>query len=557
MVINIFDFEQKWGAKKLIKVFLVEDEIVVREGIKNGINWKENGFEFVGEAGDGELAYPMIQNTKPDIIITDIKMPFMDGLELSNLIKSEIPNIKIVILSGYDEFQYAQRAITIGVTDYLLKPISGNQLIKAIIPIRDLILKERKKQEYYEKFVQEIKENEQIKQYKFFQELVSTKQPYSYLVETGKELGYHLIAQAYRIILLKVFAGEMDTDEYSEKKIKTEDAIGNIANLNTGILFFNRMTEGIAFLCLGNDKEAIEDKTKCCIKEVVSIVEKQKDFTYFMGVGTTVYRLSELNKTYDEAGKAFAYRYFLTKNQVVFSENLKGYQIFNEEDIDFRFVDPSKLNKRIIQDFLRNGMENETHHFIQEYFNNLGTQNVSSLLFRQYIVMDIYFAVKVFMEQINILAEPANDILGGLKKAQTIILDLQETKSYLENIINIALKHRIISSEKKYHIMIENARDYIHKHYNNDQISLNTVAASVNISPSHFSTIFSQEMGLTFVEYLTDVRMEKAKELLCCTNMRISEIGYEVGYKDSHYFSFLFKKVQGISPKDFRVRAIK
>ena len=116
----------------MLKVFLVEDEIVMREGIKNNINWEEEGFEFAGEASDGELAYPLIQKTRPDILITDIKMPFMDGLELSRLIKQEMPDIRIIILSGYDEFEYAKEAINIGITDYLVKPVSGAQLLAAV-----------------------------------------------------------------------------------------------------------------------------------------------------------------------------------------------------------------------------------------------------------------------------------------------------------------------------------------------------------------------------------------------------------------------------------------
>ena len=113
----------------MLKVFLAEDEIVMREGIKNNIDWQGEGFEFVGDAGDGELAYPIIQKTRPDILITDIKMPFMDGLELSRLVKHELPETKIIFLSGYDEFQYAKEAIDIGITDYLVKPVTGAQLI--------------------------------------------------------------------------------------------------------------------------------------------------------------------------------------------------------------------------------------------------------------------------------------------------------------------------------------------------------------------------------------------------------------------------------------------
>ena len=131
----------------MIKVFLVEDEIIIRNGIKNSINWEMHGYDFVGEASDGELALPMILEKKPDILITDIKMPFMDGLELSRLVKREFPKIKIIILSGYDEFEYAKEAINIGVTEYLLKPMSGAQLLEAVHKVGQTILEEKEQQD--------------------------------------------------------------------------------------------------------------------------------------------------------------------------------------------------------------------------------------------------------------------------------------------------------------------------------------------------------------------------------------------------------------------------
>lgn len=128
----------------MIKVFLVEDEVVIRNGIKKGINWEQEGFIFTGEASDGEVAYPLIKKARPDILITDIKMPFMNGLELSRMLKKEFPDMKILILSGYNEFDYAKQAITIGVTDYLLKPISAEQLLEAIKKVAVTIQKREK-----------------------------------------------------------------------------------------------------------------------------------------------------------------------------------------------------------------------------------------------------------------------------------------------------------------------------------------------------------------------------------------------------------------------------
>ena len=137
---------------KKTKIFLVEDEFVIRNGIKNIIEWEKEGYEFVGEASDGELAYPMILKERPDILITDIKMPFMDGLELSRLVRRELPDIKILILSGYNEFDYAKEAIKLGVTDYLLKPISSVRLLEALKEVCQLISQEKEEKELLKRY---------------------------------------------------------------------------------------------------------------------------------------------------------------------------------------------------------------------------------------------------------------------------------------------------------------------------------------------------------------------------------------------------------------------
>ena len=127
----------------MLKIFLVEDEMIMREGIKKNIDWEKENFSFVGDAADGELAYPLIIQKKPDILITDIKMPFMDGLELSRLVKAELPDIKIIVLSGYDEFDYAKEAIDIGIAEYLLKPVTSAKLLETLHRVQKTILEQR------------------------------------------------------------------------------------------------------------------------------------------------------------------------------------------------------------------------------------------------------------------------------------------------------------------------------------------------------------------------------------------------------------------------------
>ena len=157
----------------MLKVFLVEDEFVVREGIKNNIDWASKGYEFCGEASDGELAFPMIQKLKPDIVITDIRMPFMDGLMLSRLIKKELPWVEIIILTGYEEFEYAKEGIKIGIAQYLSKPVSGEALLKEVDAVAVRIEEKSKEREIKEKYMKEMEENLHKERKELFQYLVT------------------------------------------------------------------------------------------------------------------------------------------------------------------------------------------------------------------------------------------------------------------------------------------------------------------------------------------------------------------------------------------------
>lgn len=198
-----------------MKVFLVEDEVIVREGIKNNIDWEGNGFEFCGEASDGELAFPMIKKEKPDIVITDIRMPFMDGLELSRLIKKELPDIKIMILSGHEEFEYAKTAIQIGIEEYLLKPINGDELLHAVCRVAEKIREERENAKILQKYQKDSIENLENSKRELFLDLVSSEPALSEVIERGSELGLDLTAGCYNIMLLKVQREGNDRNFYS------------------------------------------------------------------------------------------------------------------------------------------------------------------------------------------------------------------------------------------------------------------------------------------------------------------------------------------------------
>ena len=192
------------GEENMLKVFLAEDEFIIREGIKNNIDWQAYGYEFCGEASDGELAFPLIQKTRPDILITDIKMPFVDGLALSRLVKKELPETEIIILSGYEEFDYAKEAIQIGVARYLLKPINGETLLQEIDSVAEIILGKQKEKEIREKYQKEMEENSLRDQMDLFQHLVTGDCSMEELLSVADKLDLKIMAPWYSIVLLKI-----------------------------------------------------------------------------------------------------------------------------------------------------------------------------------------------------------------------------------------------------------------------------------------------------------------------------------------------------------------
>lgn len=384
----------------MLKVFLAEDEYVIRRGIKNNIDWTANGYEFCGEAGDGELAFSLVKELKPDILITDIRMPFMDGLELSRRVKEELPDTEIIILSGYEEFEYAKESIRIGVAQYLTKPISGDALLKELEGIKTRIISKR--------------ENE---------------------------------------------AASSGGNEFKD--------------------IFNKF--------------------------------------------------SELSSSFEEVSK----KYLESKSA---------------EDIDLERMNIKQISKEKVRGFLRTGSMADAERVVSDFFEELGEGALKSLLFRQYIIMDIYFYVADFAEGLGF----DRNQVETFDPASGIMQSAEKTREYVTRLLKSAVELREQTSGNKYKEVLDAAVSYIEEHYSDDELSLNLLASYVNVSPNHLSMIFSEHLGQTFIKYLTDCRMEHAKELIRCTGKKTGEIALSVGYKDPHYFSYLFKKTQGCTPTEYR-----
>lgn len=536
------------------KVFLVEDEMVIRRGIKNSIDWEKEGYIFCGEASDGELAYPMIIKEKPDILITDIRMPFMDGLELCKLVKKELPNIKILILSGYDEFDYAKEAIRLGGTEYLLKPISSGKLLEALNGVSESIRREKEDKDLVRKYMEEMRENTEHEKQKFFEQMIAGNLSMADALETGEKYEMNLSAGMYNLLLFRFTLGE-ENRKSGELLGEAEYAIEKLTERLEYVFEFQRGVEGWAFLLMADNEEQMSERVKELSKDLEEIMKNYSTIAYFGGIGQPVARLRELEESFREAERALAARFTMELNRIISVEDIRMAQnVDTLDDIEITSFGEIEKTRTMLEKFLNNGAEDEIDEFVDVYINELPEENLKSVLMRQYIIMDAYIVMMSFCEKFEGIEGEMQAQSEELKNSMKTIQTLEEIKNYIRMLLKKIIGVRDTISGRRYSDIIEIAKDQIRKTYMSDEISLNTIAAEVGMSPSYFSSIFSKEMGKTFVEYLTEIRMDRAKELLMCSSMKTSEIGYEVGYKDPHYFSYIFKKTQNCTPKEFRAR---
>lgn len=534
-----------------IKVFLVEDEMVIRNGIVKSINWEKEGYRLVGEASDGELAYPMILKEKPDILLTDIKMPFMDGLELSRLVKQELPDTKILIFSGYDEFEYAKEAIRIGVTEYLLKPVSSAQLLEVMRRISKQIEQDREEREILRQYQEDMKENVERERQNFFSHVIRGEVSIGEAVKNGKKYGMDLSAGFYSIILFKIFSTP-EENIVSEHIWKICEKIETKVDEISYAYYFQRGIDGWVFLLTAESKEQMEERQKNLCDCLAEIMKNERKVEYFGGIGKPVERIRNLGQSFRDAERIFAERFTRQSNQ--FLSGFEKMDVYKDDEFQIKDLGDVGKSREMIEKFLNNGTKEELEEFMDTYFIRMKEDKLQSTLMRQYIIMDIYIVIMSFCEKIDAVNHDYQQETEKLKSTIQNMNSVSEIRSYITYMLNQAIELRDSISKKRYADIIKAAEKMISEHYMSEEISLNSVADSVGMSPSYFSSVFSKESGKTFVEFLTETRMEKAKELLMCSALKTSEIGYEVGYKDPHYFSYIFKKTQGCSPKDYRAR---
>jgi len=522
----------------LYKVFFVEDEIVTREGIRDNVDWKASGFEFCGEAADGELALPLLRTARPDVLITDIKMPFMDGLQLSKIVRERMPWVKIVILSGHDEFEYAQEAVKLGVTDYLLKPVTVQNLQKTLRNLTVLLDQERKEQENLKKLQEQVEENQAALRERLLLKLVVGAISPTEAIEKGQELDLDLIARNYLVVILKIELGDrseqFDYDEYQH----AQNIVTGLVEKNPDIFLLKKDWGDLILIMKGSTPEYLEDERDFLLEEIRREVDKTR-YQLTIGLGTSQKRIADICRSFAEA---------LVNIQNPVSENVSSLNQAVEQ------AELLKVDKSAVENYLRSGVKDNFDEFFNTYLQPLGKTVLKSNLIKNYIFVDFVLATaKLVTElggEIDKIIPELNSIEGTLAKIDS----LEQLREQAYQILSIGLAFRDSKPNGQYKNLIRQAKEYLEQHFTDPELGLNEVATHVNLSASHFSVIFSQETDQTFKEYLTEIRLNKAKELLRMTSFRSADIAYQVGYNDPHYFSSVFKKNTGFSPIEFRTQ---
>lgn len=523
----------------MLKVFLVEDESVVREALRDNIPWQQYGYRFVGEAGDGEMALPLIRKTVPDVLITDIKMPFMDGLALSHIVKSEYPDMKIIIISGYDDFEYARQAITEGVDEYLLKPITRRSLQKALTEIREKIEAEQEQKNYVKKFQSEMQQYEQYALRSFFEKVFEGKLSAQELYEEAGKQGLDINASGYNLILLGA-QGDARREELLRYFLRFPECL---------VFRWNMNTHGVLLM---GDVDSLHERTQTHMEHIKKICGQSKDEEWYVAAGTPVERFSQLSDCYKKVNHIYAYRY-LTPEKHVLTEELTVNEWDTAGSSSFGGLDANKVDPEIIRGFLNNGQRTEVDEFVSSYMQGLGNAVVSRL-FRDYLLLNIQFTAQAFVGALGFSQEEFLASIGA-DRIHEMVTGPDTMADYVRTLLSEALRLRDEKQQTQGKKVLRDALDYIEENYMLTTLNLNEVAQAIGMSPNYFSGMFSQEMKMTFVEYVTNKRMEQAKRLLRESDQSSAQIAAAVGYKDAHYFSFVFKKTVGMSPRDWRARS--
>ena len=518
----------------MYKVFFVDDEASMRTGIRDNIDWDNSPFSLAGEASDGETALSLLQDTMPDILITDIKMPFMDGIELAAKAKKTLPWLKVIILSGHGEFEYAKQAISLGIEEYLLKPITSSMLMESLNKVALRIEADKEKL----RDVEQLRESsKKAKGERLLSDLLQGGVDPDAALELAEQLKLPLAANGYLVMCV-----ELHIPQGENRAHNVRDHAFGILEGWSDLLCFRQGPDMVMCILKGADPAALLEDAYTYAQAVKYKLEQSSPCAVSVSIGSVVADIRDWPKSLAEANMVRRYQHLTDKHQIISMQDVcsSGLKTFGD------------METLHTADKLRYLTHEGISAFLEEAFGRFNNTSVASFLFVYYVYVDIMMAASKIITELGGDPDVVISDAAGMEQLLRSGADVDSIKAVLSSCLNETVAFKNARTDYKYSDLITKAKEYIQHHYAQQGISLHSVAKVVNISPNHFCTVFSQETGETFINHLTRVRLERAKTLLETTKMRTSDIAYDVGYNDTHYFSYVFKKNLGLTPKEYR-----
>ena len=533
----------------MYKILLVDDEILVRDAIRENIDWGKLDCELIGDCENGKQAVEFVKTHEVDIVLTDILMPYMDGMELSHFLHDNYPDILIVIFSGFGEFEYAKKAIQYNVSEYMLKPVTAMELTKVIENMKEKLdsrKKEQRKMESLTQVSQDYHKNANVIRSKALDCLVKCTRDVQVSLDELERMGITFQAASYRVAVFDIDTYsdmyQMDMDKQQESALmafvlfNVGDEI--VVQEKAGVVY----QEGNNRVCIifaGNRTKEFSESIHRICHEIQKKVKEVIGLETSIGIGSWVRSPYELIYSYRLAAKAIDYRYLLGGNLLFDMEEKKtDNSIFLINDLE------------ILTESIKSG----DRRLMEKTLEQIETEIKSALVEKSYACIYLQQVIRAIGNTCQSLSEEPEKIIAqreALLKAVTEQRMFSQAAALVEKYaqeVFDALQELNSSSGQRQGML---AMDYIQKNYMDPCLSLNSICSYLNISTSYFSTIFKEMTGETFIEVLTRVRMEKAKELLENTTMKNYEIAEKVGFSDPHYFGISFKKITGKTPTEY------
>lgn len=528
---------------ELLQMMIVEDEAILREGIRRIGDWNSCGIDICGVAANGVEALKLIEKNKPDIILTDVKMPIMDGIELARRVYEQYPSIRLIILSGHEEFQYAKKAIEYRVSRYLLKPAKIEKIIEAVTEVRDELLVEKRQHEEHEKIREKLKLSMPVLREHYLNRLIASDNVDTQSIEDQFDFYGIELDKEYLIAIVCELDNKTKEDLMQKKiaNIRLSEICNEIIGMEYKCCIFNDIKDRVIILL--NYKQGIPAKELVVYLTGKSIriqmeMLSQCGHTVSVGIGRPTRCICHLTKTYKEATSALEYKFFMGNQSVIYIDDVD-----ERDEGEQPYLD--NVEAEVIT-CVKTGDVEGTRKQTEKYFGLLDSLAVSN---STYIFDEIYVLINNTIRMVRRKDEEKDfDVPEELELLRKQLRRNEYTTwRELKEKVQIVLQNTAakINEDRLCRNMgiIQKAKNYVIEHYAHD-VSLITVAEAVYISPNYLSFLF-KESGENFKDFVIQVKMKKAEEMLESGNYNLNQIANVIGYKDGRYFSQVYKKYKG------------